>query len=193
MSKSQRSRARSGRLQRRVRRSGLGQSGCRPHGPTTPAWYHTWHNERSSVSRPSGITPCITGVNRNHAQHTITRPRTGAPHNGLSSHARHNGRTAQRASVPRLTERASSRTGFHTTSIRRALARRSRHNRRSGSVMPLKRKRECRPCSPDAQRVAHHPPPTEIAITVDRICRSKTPRSRARSGRVHGRVGRAGQ
>ncbi len=86
-SKTERSCARSGRLQRRVRRSGRIPSSCQPHGPTTPAQdragttgvhlYHTQHT----------LTPCTTSLERNHAQHTATLPRTGYPHNRLSYHA----------------------------------------------------------------------------------------------------------
>ena len=49
---------------------------------------------------PHGTTRSITGRNRNHAQHTITAPTTGAPHNGLPDHARQNELPAERASVP---------------------------------------------------------------------------------------------
>jgi hypothetical protein len=63
--KSQRSRARSGRLHGRVRRSGRcrsrSSSMCRPH--------------------PHIITPCITGLDQNHAQHTITPCITGLDQN----------------------------------------------------------------------------------------------------------------
>jgi len=40
-SKTERSRARRGQLQCRVRRSGRPPSGCLPQLPTTPTWYHT--------------------------------------------------------------------------------------------------------------------------------------------------------
>ena len=102
LSKTERSRARSGRLQRYVRRSGRSRSGCRAHAPTTPSWYHTGITGVWSGSRPFAITQCIPGRNRNHAPHPIRLPRTGARHNGLPYHARQNGHSAQRAFVPRL-------------------------------------------------------------------------------------------
>ena len=56
-----------GRLQRRVRRSGRSRSGCQPHVPTTPAQYHAGTTGVRSEPRPSGITPCTTGLHLNHA------------------------------------------------------------------------------------------------------------------------------
>jgi len=87
--KNERSCARSGRLQRRVRRSGRGRLGCLPHVPTTPASYHISTTGVRSESHASGITPGRTGLEWNHAEH-----------NGLSYHAWHNGQSAQRAFVP---------------------------------------------------------------------------------------------
>jgi len=100
-SKCQRSRARSGRLHGRVRRSGRQLSGCLPHGPTTPAQYHTLHAGRQSEPRPSGITRGTPGLHLNHAHRESRRPSrarrttgvhttpciTGTPHHGLSYHA----------------------------------------------------------------------------------------------------------
>jgi len=78
------SRAEGGQLQRRVRRSGRSPSGCEWHVPTTPSWYHAFHNG------------CSVGTTHiwNHARHNgpqseprasgITLPRTSFRHNGRS-------------------------------------------------------------------------------------------------------------
>ena len=91
VSKTHRSRARSGRLQRRVRCSGIRHSGCHPHGMTTPARNHAGITGVRSEPRSSRITPCTTGLNRNHVQH-----------NEPSYHTLHNELSAQRALVPLL-------------------------------------------------------------------------------------------
>ena len=85
LSKCLRSRARSGRLHGRVRRSGRHRAGCQPHAPTTSAPYHAG----------------ITNLHLNHTPYTITLPRTSAPHNGPAYHALHHELPAQRAFVPR--------------------------------------------------------------------------------------------
>ena len=87
LSKSQRSRARSGRLHGRVRRSGLPRLGCQPHAPPLRHGITLARRGVRPPSRASGIALCITGLERNHAQHTITLPITCAPHNGRSYHA----------------------------------------------------------------------------------------------------------
>jgi len=92
-----------------------------PHLPTTPTCSHTGTTGVRSTSRPSGITQCIPGRNRNHAQHTIRLARTGAPHNGRANHTLHNAPSAQRACVPHPAQRAP--------------ARRRRHNARLGSAI----------------------------------------------------------
>jgi len=74
-------------LERLVRRSGRVRSGCQPHPPTTPVWYHTGTTGVRSLSRASGITPCTTGLEKNHAQHTTTLPWAGLQHNGPAYHA----------------------------------------------------------------------------------------------------------
>ena len=71
------------------------------------------HNGPQSEPRPLGTTPGTTGVHLNHAQHTITVPRTGNPHNGPSYHTLHNGQSAQRAFIPHLAQRASARYSRH--------------------------------------------------------------------------------
>ena len=87
LSKTARSRARSGRLHGRVRppveAAQLAACMCRPHRHRT--------------------TPAQRAFGRNHTQHTIRLPTTGAQNNGPSSHTLHNGRPhaarpAQRAS-----------------------------------------------------------------------------------------------
>ena len=126
-SKSERSRARSGRLHRRVRRPDL-LSGCHQHGPTTPSWNHTGITGVRSGSRSCGITPAQRALIGNHAQHGITPCITGrdreprssgitrlwyhVPQNAPSAPRafvphRHNAPSAQRASVPRPAPRAS--------------------------------------------------------------------------------------
>ena len=84
--KNQRSRARSGRLQRRVRRPGRRRSiadrMCRPHHPgTTPAQRAFGRNHAPLGSRPAQRASIWY-----HAQHTITLPITGMQHNGRSYH-----------------------------------------------------------------------------------------------------------
>jgi hypothetical protein len=114
---------------------------CRPHLHTlTPAQRafgrdHTQHT----------ITPGITDLHLNHAQHTITLCITGAPHNELSYHTLHHGRTAQRAFVPHAAPRGT----CTTEPARRAFEKRNRL---------IKSKMGCRPRAPDAERPAHQPP-----------------------------------
>jgi hypothetical protein len=100
-SKCERSRARSGRLQRRVRRSSRSPAGCRPHAPTTLVWDHALHNGRSV-----GTTPIW-----NHARHNALSSEPRAAHD----HAAHNGRSAQPASAPHVAQRAISTTSLRTT------------------------------------------------------------------------------
>src|SRR6266508_4355956 len=47
------------------------------------------HDGPLTVSRPSGITHRITGVDLNHAQHTTTLPITDVPHNEPAYHTLH--------------------------------------------------------------------------------------------------------
>ena len=100
VSKTERSRARSGRLERYVRRSGCRFSGRHPHAPTTPSWYHTGRTGVRSESRTFGTTPCTTcfDLDSRSAQDS-------AVHNGQSAQRAcvphlHNGQSAQRACVP---------------------------------------------------------------------------------------------
>jgi hypothetical protein len=113
-SKTVRSRARSGRLERHVRRSGFCHSGCRPHVPATRTWNHTGTTGVWSGSRPSGITPSTTSLDLNHAQHTIRLPRTSHQDHGRSYHA---GTTSHQDTGVRTTpaQRAIRTTGARTT------------------------------------------------------------------------------
>jgi hypothetical protein len=140
-SKCLRSRARSGRLQRRVRRSGRRLSGCQPHAPATPARYHACITGLHLNHTQHTITHCTTRLQPNHTQHTIRLPIAGAQHNERSYHTRHNGQSAQRAFVPRPAPRA--------------WARRSRHDGRSQIAPAIQIRREaCRSRSPDAERLS---------------------------------------
>ena len=118
LSKNQRSRARSGRLHRRVRRSGLPRSGCHPPAPTTPAPNHAGR----------------TGLARNHAP-LVARE---APRALIWNHAPLESRFPPRAfrtTGVRTTPapRAFRTTGVRTTPAPRASARRSWQNVPSGS------------------------------------------------------------
>src|SRR3954463_3467323 len=97
-----------------------------------------------SEPRSSGITHCITGVDQNHAQHTITLPITGTQHNTLSYHActtsiQHNG-PAYHACT----------TGVCTTEV-------AQQAFKMRNVPHRIKKKGCRSRSPDAERIAHHP------------------------------------
>jgi hypothetical protein len=118
--KTERSRARSGRLQRLVRRSGIGRSSV------------------TRMRRPHhfGIRPCTTSVRslsrpaHDHARHTgllteprssgITLPITGFQHNGPSYNSLHNRLSAQRAFVPHKAQRAPGRRETGTTGVQKA-------------------------------------------------------------------------
>jgi len=78
------------------------RSGCRPHGPTIPTWDHTGTLGVRSGSRPAPNHARHNGPQSDPRPSGITPPITCFQHNGPSSHTLHNGRTAQRASVPRL-------------------------------------------------------------------------------------------
>ena len=76
-----------------ARRSGLAPA-CADHTGTAPRR----QNEPQSEPRPSGITPCTTGLDRQPRSSGITFPSTSLPHNGPSYHAgttslQHNGRS----------------------------------------------------------------------------------------------------
>ena len=185
-SKSERSRARSGQLQCRVRRSGLRRSGCHPHAPTTPARNHAGTTGVRSEPRASGITPCTTGRQSEPRQH--------------HDQAAHNGHSAQRAFVPRLHNGHSAQRAFVPHPAQRAPARRRRHNGRSGSaIRRITSKTGCRPRSPDAERIAVQPPLSgprqRRELWVVTACRdAKKPRSRApEGGRLQRRVRRSGR
>jgi hypothetical protein len=143
-SKSERSRARSGQLQRRVRRSGRQPSGCHPHGP--PHQY--------------GITLSTTGLARNHApleSHPAERAFIGTT--PIGNHAVQNEPSARRALIPRPAQRAFGRTCVRTTLAQRAWARRSWHNGPATSaIRSIYRKKVCQSRPPDAERPAHQPP-----------------------------------
>src|SRR6266498_5464701 len=117
------SRARSGRLERHVRRSGRRRSGCRPHAPTTASENHAGTTGVDQNHAQHTPPPGRTSFERNHAQHTIRLRTTGAPHNGLSYHILHNGRTAQRALVPHPAPRAPARRSGHNGHSRSAIRR----------------------------------------------------------------------
>jgi hypothetical protein len=141
VSKTHRSRARSGRLQRRVGRSGIRRSCAtrirRPHPHRiTPA--------RRAVRSGSHAAP-------NHAQYNGSRTASRPAHNQVA----HNGGSAQRAVIPHSAQRAIRIMGARTTSAQRAWARRRGHNRRpSSAIRCIKSKKGKRPRSPDAQRFA---------------------------------------
>src|SRR6266545_7300956 len=104
-SKKQRSRARSGQLQHRVRRSSRQSSACLPHVPTTPAWYHACTTSVNLEPRQKGITRGTTGLNLNHTHLESRCPEraisttgdrttpciTGNQHNRLPYHTLHHG------------------------------------------------------------------------------------------------------
>ncbi len=99
------------------------------------------HDGPLTVSRPSGITHRITGVELNHAQHTTTLPITDVPHNEPAYHAPHHGQSAPRGFVPHPAPQAS--------------ARRKWHPGRSGSaIRSIISKKVWRSRSPDAERFA---------------------------------------
>jgi hypothetical protein len=81
VSKKHRSRARSGRLERRVRRPGRQRAGCLPHEPTTPAHDHAQHNGRSvgitssTGSRSARRARSRTGLHTTPAQRAPARRR----------------------------------------------------------------------------------------------------------------------
>ena len=113
-----------------------------------------------SASRPSGSTPSTTGMHQNHVQH-----------NELPYHTRHHGQSAQRAFVLRRhNERRHD--GVGTTRLQEA------------RLAALKSKKECRsPCH--GCRTGWH---SAAASAPGK--RSKTLRSRARSGQLQCRVRR---
>jgi len=169
--KKQRSRARSGRLQRRVRRPGRRRAHAtrmrQPHQhSTTPSITGV-----RSVSRTFGITHGTTGRDLNHAQHTTTLPRTGAQHHGRAYHTRHNGPSAPRACVPRR-HNGLLHDGVGTTGLQDA---------RFAASHP---KKERRSRSPDAERVGIQLPRARWNQL------SKSHRSRARRGQLHCHVRR---
>ena len=131
--KCHRSRARSGRLQRRVRHlartfepptAWADHTGTVPHpAPRAFGRQHAPHRTTpSTTSRSVGTTPSTEShtarrvVRRNHIQHTIGLPITSTQHHGRAYHTPHNEQSAQRAVVPRLhNERRHA--GVGTTSI----------------------------------------------------------------------------
>ena len=130
-------------LERFVRRSGLCRSGCQPLAPTTRIWYHSGTTGVRSELRASGIRLCITGLVRNHAQHTITLPITGNQHHGRayhtgttslqhnepSYHTLHHGRLHDGASTTRLQD-----TRFAISKTKREWQSRSPDAERSSSA-----------------------------------------------------------
>jgi len=175
--KNQRSRARSGQLQCRVRRSGIHRSSWQPHAPTTPSGDHALHNGRSV-----GITPIWDHPRHNgrpseppaapyHARHNgrsvgTTPGTTGFPHNGLPYHPRHHGPSARRACV--------------SPSAQRAPARRERHDGRSGStIRRIISKKGCEPHSPDAERFAYQLPRARCIGSPQKRTISRAQRSAA--------------
>ena len=144
-SKSLRSRARSGQLQCRVRRSGMPRSGREWHAPTTPAQNY------------AGTTS--VGLEPHPAQHyawhngPYTEPRPA------SDHAAQNGQSAQRAFVARRHNGHSAQRACAPHPAQRAWARRSWHNGPSGrAIHRIVSKKECLPRSPDAERFGHQLP-----------------------------------
>jgi hypothetical protein len=138
LSKSERSRARSGRLERFVRRSGRDRSGCQPHAPTTPSWYHIGTTGVRSGSRAAGSTPCTTGRARNHAPlgshpaqralHRTTpstqsrcpewaRSTTGLPPTPYTTSLQYNEPSVQRAFVPHTLHNGLQHDGGGTTGV----------------------------------------------------------------------------
>ena len=137
------------------------------------------HNGPSSVPRVFGITRCTTGVERNHVQHMIRLPRTGAPHTGPAYHVQHTTQSAQRACVPHVAQRAP--------------ARRSEHNARSGGPIRLNQaEKECQlPCH-GRRTISHQPRPTKCGRHARpgkpeqaTECQNRPDRGR----RLHGGVG----
>ena len=170
----------------------------RPHHPgTTPARRafgreHVPLGSRRHNGPRSGITPstesrpAYRALIGNHAQHLITLPTTGHQHNGRPYHALHNGPSAQRAIVPHR---------HNGPSAQRAIVP-HRHNglRHDGTgttsdwearFAASKTRKEwqsrCHGC-----RTGWH---SAAASALGKP--SKNRRSRARSGRLQCRVGRA--
>ena len=111
--KTQRSRARSGRLERHVRRSGILRSGCAWHAPTTPAWNHTGTTGVWSGSHPAQDHALHNGPASAPRASGSTFSTTGFPHHGRSYHTLHHGQAAPRAFVPHPTPRAPARRSWH--------------------------------------------------------------------------------
>ena len=118
VSKNARSRARSGQLQHRVRRSGRVPSGCQPHAPTTLARYHAgttgfhrYHAQLGSHPAPRAAirtTPgtrsrCPERARRTTGRRT-TPCTTGTPHHGPAYHTLHNARRHAGASTTDVRE-----------------------------------------------------------------------------------------
>ena len=140
-SKHQRSRARSGRLQRWVRRTGRRHSPA-PRMRPTPARNH------AARRACGGTTPA-----RNHASTTGVRLEPPAARN----HARHDGRTAPRAVVPHLHHALPAPRAVVPHQYNERLHDGNRHHGRS-QIAPDDTKKACRPRSPAAERPAHQPP-----------------------------------
>jgi hypothetical protein len=142
LSKSQRSRARSGRLHGRVRHAGLSFRGAtRLRRP--PLHGTTWHDGPPLEPHPAP----------NHALHDgrwlrITRrTRSRSPRRAFSI-------TSHRTTSA---QRAVSITSRRTTPAQRASARKSLARRAFGITPDEEPRKECRPRAPAAERSAHQP------------------------------------
>ena len=174
LSKCHRSCARSGRLERDVRRSDRRRLGCVPHALSTPSQNHAGTIGVRSLPRSCGITPSTTGVNRNHAQHTIQLPTTGAQHNEPPYHAS-------------ITCAQHNEPSYHTLH-HELLHDGRRHNVPSGS--PIRCYLIMKGMLPALPRVPNGLPFSSRKRATTSV--SKSERSRARSGRLERRVGQAG-
>src|SRR6266545_4912022 len=147
-SKKQRSRARSGQLQHRVRRSSRQSSACLPHVPTTPAWYHACTTSVNLEPRQKGITRGTTGLNLNHTHLESRCPEraisttgdrttpciTGNQHNGRPYHTLHNGLLHDGAGTTGVWEAR-----FASIHIKKGCQRRSLDAERAALKLPPRR------------------------------------------------------
>jgi len=131
--------ARSGRLQRWVRRAGCRRARAALHDRTTSARNHAAQRAfggTTPVRNHTGTTSAVW----NHTRHGITRGTTSVPHHGRSYHTGitsvpHHGRSYH-ASTTRTRTTGPGTTGVHES-------------------RPMDTKKACRPRSPAAERPAH--------------------------------------